>query len=99
MLPLIKLNGAEKLLTEVEDVVAVSCHGTGSSLGLDLRLLSGRVDLGKGCLGFCHGWDGGVGVIKSLIEWVVSRKLEELVVSLVSCRFALGEVRRKFGHR
>jgi hypothetical protein len=97
--PLIEVNGPEQLLTEVEDVVAVSCHRTWSSLGLDLRLLGGRVDLGKGCLGFCHGWNGGVGISKSLIEWVVSRKLEELIVSLVSCKIALGEARRKFGHR
>jgi hypothetical protein len=40
-----------------------------------------------------------VGISKSLIEWVVSRKLEELIVSLVSCKIALGEARRKFGHR
>jgi hypothetical protein len=97
--PLIEVNGPEQLLTEVEDVVAVSCHRAWSSLGLDLRLLGGRVDLGKGCLGFCHGWNGGVGISKSLIEWVVSRKLEELIVSLVSCKIALGEARRKFGHR
>lgn len=99
MLPLIEVNGAEQLLTEVEDVVAVSCHRTWSPLGLDLRLLGGRVDLRKGCLGFCHGWNGGVGISKSLIEWVTSRKLEELKVSLVSCKVALDEVRRKFGHR
>jgi hypothetical protein len=97
--PLIEVNGPEQLLTEVEDVVAVSCHRAWPSLGLDLRLLGGRVDLGKGCLGFCHGWNGGVGISKSLIEWVVSRKLEELIVSLVSCKIALGEARRKFGHR
>lgn len=99
MFPLTELNCAEQLLTEVQDVVAVSCHRTWSSLGLDLRLLGGRVDLGKGCLGFCHDWNGGVEVSKSLTECVVSRKLEELLESFVSCEIALGEVRRKFGHR
>jgi hypothetical protein len=84
LLPLIEANGVEQLLTEVEDVVAVSCHRTWSSLGLDLRLLGSRVDLGKGCLGFCHGWSVGVGVSKSLVEWLISRKLKELLVSLVS---------------